>query len=241
MGGEPVWAVVALELREGIDAAFVEAMYDGVMEAAREYGFAVVGGNVVGGVTRLGVAVTMGGEVEAGRAWRRAGARVGDGVFVTGAVGGAALGFRALRVGFRGGESDAWAARYRRPVARLREARALVAAGCVTACIDLSDGLAQDLGHLARASGVGIEIRAEAIPVAAGYGEGAARFFDNTWHAALWGGDDYELAFTSSVLPPVGARIGDVVAGAGVRVVDARGSEIGVPAGGGFDHGGAAG
>ena len=242
MGGEPAWAVVALEVRDGIDEAFVESMYDGVCEAAREYGFAVVGGNVVGGVSRFGVAVTMGGDVEAGAAWRRGGAKVGDGVFVTGAMGGAALGLRALRVGYGEGDAAAraaWVARYRRPVARVSEARALAAARCVTACIDVSDGLLQDLGHVARASTVGIEIRAALVPVAPAYDEGARRFFDHRWHAALWAGDDYELAFTSSSEPPVGTRIGDVVAGAGVRVFDAQGAQVDVASQGGFDHGGA--
>lgn len=240
MGGEPVWAVVALELRDAIDEAFVETMYDGVLEASRAYGFAVVGGNVVGGVTRLGIAVTMGGEVDAGKAWRRAGAKVGDGVYVTGVLGGAALGLRALRVGSDGGEADSaatWIARYRRPTARLVEARALARAGCVTACIDVSDGLAQDLGHLADASGVGLVVQARDIPLAPGYDKGAERFFDDPWTAALSSGDDYELAFTSRAVPPVGTRIGDVVAGSGVSMIDRYAAPIRLPHRAGFDHG----
>jgi thiamine-monophosphate kinase len=162
---------------------------EGVAEASRQSGCAVVGGDLsAGGV--LTVVVTVMGTVDGGRAVERAGAVPGDAVFVTGPCGGSAAGLRVLRGRHERGQDEtgqdetgqerSLAAAYRRPEARLAEGEVARRAGA-HAMIDISDGLALDLHRLADASGVGFAL--DTIPVA----EGA------TLEEALGGGEDYEL------------------------------------------------
>jgi thiamine-monophosphate kinase len=174
--------------------------------------------------------------VAEGGAVLRAGARAGDLVAVTGTVGDAALGLAP-------GAPRALARRQRRPTPRLAAGRAL--AGLVRAAIDVSDGLVQDLGHLCRASGVGALVGADELPLSPAYRRATAGRAEPL-AAALAGGEDYELVL--AVAPRALARaraaaaavgtpltvVGRFVRGAGVRVVDARGAPVHVPAG--HDH-----
>ncbi len=165
-----------------------------------------------------------------GGALLRSGARVGDVVMVTGTLGDAAAGLRCLA------EADAspyavLVDRLNRPTPRVSAGQAL--RGIATACIDISDGLVADLGHICTASGVGIDIEALLLPRSSAllthFAEADALDF------ALGGGDDYELCFTvpadragelSSTMARLGCgatRIGRVVEGSGVRVLDERG------------------
>jgi thiamine-monophosphate kinase len=188
MGGRALHLLVTIVAPAGVD---VLAVVDGVTEGARAHGCAVAGGDLSGTSGPLVVSVAITGTVDDGEAVLRSGARPGDAVYVTGPLGAAAA------AGYRIGPS--W-----RPRARLDEGVAARRAGA-TAMIDVSDGLAADLTHLARASGAGIDLDVDAVPVAPGA----------TPEQALGGGDDYELAFTlpSGTNPPNGAiRIGTVVA-----------------------------
>jgi len=182
MGGTPRAAVAALVVpptRGGI----AEGVMDGVAEAAAAFGCPLVGGDTTGGpVVMVSIAV-LGTCASTGPVLRR-GAQVGDAVFVTGPLGAAAAALAA----FRDGQTPTPGARQRlvRPTPRLREGAAAAAAGA-TAMIDLSDGLATDVGHLCDASAVGVRIDTADVPIAVG-----ATFVD-----ALRG-DDYELCFTAS-------------------------------------------
>jgi thiamine-monophosphate kinase len=196
MGARPVGALVALCVPESAgDGELTLGVMEGVAEASRQSGCAVVGGDLsAGGV--LTVVVTVMGTVDGGRAVERGGAVPGDAVFVTGPCGGSAAGLRVLRerqgetvqretgqdetVQGETGQEQALAAAYRRPVARLAEGEVARLAGA-HAMIDVSDGLALDLHRMADASGVGFAL--DAIPVT----DGA------TLEEALGGGEDYEL------------------------------------------------
>lgn len=238
MGAVPAWALLALTLPRA-DAAFVEDFAGGFAELARVHDVALIGGDTTQGP--LSVTVTALGVVPAGEALIRGGARVGDGVFVTGTLGDAAGALRMLRGREPGTENPgrhgaALRTRLDRPEPRI--AAGLALRGLAGACIDVSDGLLADLGHVCRASGVGVEIDIDALPVspelAASFDAQACRDF------ALSGGDDYELCFTVpsargkeaiGKLAHAGCgatRIGRVVTGAGVRVLDAdaRGIEV---------------
>ena len=184
MGGEPRWALVTVA---GPVDTRLDSLYSGISEAAEEFGCPVVGGDL-SSAPALVVTVAVTGHC-AGSPVRRSGASPGDEVWVTGPLGGSAAGLRVLRAG--GDPAGALARSHARPVPRLTEGRAAARAGA-TAMIDVSDGLAADLGHIAAASGVGISLHE--IPAA----EGATR------QEALCGGEDFELVFC---LPP----------GAGVR------------------------
>jgi thiamine-monophosphate kinase len=240
MGATPAWATLALTLPR-VDEDWLDGFATGFGELARRHGVALVGGDTTRGP--LTISVQALGHVPAGRALRRAGARVGDLVYVTGWPGDAAAGLALLqgRLGGAGANRGALEQRFRRPEPRVAFGARL--AGVASACIDVSDGLALDVGRLARASGVGVLLRAPELPLSRALyalaGEARAREF------ALGGGDDYELAFTvppanrAALAARLGAGapachcIGEVVAGHGVRVLGERG-ELRVPPG--WDH-----
>ena len=191
---------------------------------AREYGVDLIGGDLVRG--SVAATVTVLGQVPHGEAIRRDGARAGDKLFVTGTLGGAALGLASLL-----GEAPADAENeqhFLQPRPRVHTGLAL--RGVASAAIDLSDGLVGDAGRLARASGVALHIDAQLLAsIAAGDVE-----------TALRGGDDYELLFT---VPPASVArlepavpgpftcIGHVSAGSGVQVPGYETAELA-----GFDH-----
>ena len=182
MGGRPLWALVALATPRGEDPDRLARIARGLAACAGVHGVKVVGGNVAR-ARQLSLTVTVLGSVRPDRILRRSGARAGDALLVSGTLGDAALGLAA-------GASPALARRQRRPTPRLALGRAL--AGVARACIDVSDGLLQDLGHLCRASGVGASLRLSELPLSAAY-RSAARRLRDPFEPALSGGEDYEL------------------------------------------------
>jgi thiamine-monophosphate kinase len=215
MGAVPRAALVALAVPARMAAADVTAFMRGFEAEGRRAGVVLVGGDV-SAARQFGATVTLLGIVP-GRVVTRSGARPGDALFVTGALGAAAWAVRARRTG----RAVPWPL----PPMRLRAARVL--AGIASAMLDVSDGLVQDAGQLCRASGVGVVLDLARLPLAPRCRRAGAR----GRRLAATGGEDYELLFT---VPPhrvarlgrasLGCRvtrIGTVVAGAGVRVVDA--------------------
>jgi thiamine-monophosphate kinase len=244
MGAEPESALLALIIAPGTPRDWLLALVDGYAEAAEVCGLRVVGGNVSRGNALSMTTTVLGRLPEGALPLRRQGAQLGDDVYVSGPVGGAALGLAAIRAGTTD-HSDATrecVRRWRRPCARLSVGAAL--RGLATSAIDLSDGLLQDLTHVALASGVGLELRLADIPVVDGFAHVCAHHGLAPEDTALTGGEDYELAFTApraqrdrvhTLLPGV-ARIGDVVATPGVRVLDARGRMRDANGPAGFRH-----
>jgi thiamine-monophosphate kinase len=238
MGATPAWCTLSLSLPDG-DGLWVERFLDGFLALARDHDVALVGGDTTRGP--LSVCVTVHGFVEEGRALRRGGARVGDDLWASGTLGDAAAALSQWRAG--GAAEPPLRARLDRPTPRLALGAAL--AGIATACIDVSDGLLADLGHLCTASGVGADARLDALPVSPAL---AALFTDETRHVLqAGGGDDYELCFTASpeqaeavraaadkAATPV-ARIGRIVDGTAVRALLADGAEWSPPQHG-YEH-----
>ncbi|MCX7513687.1 thiamine-phosphate kinase [Frateuria sp. STR12] len=242
MGAAPAWALLALTLPQA-DPVRVDGLVDGFAQLAREHDVALVGGDTTRGPFCLSVAVH--GFVPAGQALIRGGARAGDAVFVTGTLGSAAGGLRLAQgvVPFDPGDEAHrdLRARLDRPTPRVRAGLAL--RGHASACIDVSDGLLADLGHICAASGVGAELDPDTLPLSPAlrgvFGNAAAR------ELALAGGDDYELCFTvpgdavgamQAALATVGVRatrIGMIVEGAGICA--AGGAPL-ASTGGGWDH-----
>jgi thiamine-monophosphate kinase len=194
MGASPTSGLLSLILPPDLGAARTLAIVDGVAAAGRRYRAPVIGGNVSGG-RELSLTFAVVGEVGP-RPLSRSGARVGDGVFVTGTVGAAALGWRLLDAGLgEAPEERVFVERWRRPRARFDLASRL--GGVATAAIDISDGLLADLGHLAAASGVGATVHVEALPTEPGFADVAPRVRGDAAELALTGGEDYELLFTA--------------------------------------------
>lgn len=198
MGGVPRYALVSLGAPASTPAATLESLYEGLGECARAFGVSVVGGDTVGADVLIVSVALLGDAGPAGNV-QRSGGRPGDVVCVTGTVGGAAAGLQLLRAANVDPEAVSLLARHpelasahRRPMPRTREGQAAAAVGA-TAMIDVSDGLAADLGHICDASNLGVELRASSVPVAEGVDDVARWAGLDAVDLALGGGDDYEL------------------------------------------------
>lgn len=188
MGAEPAWAALALTL-PAPDAGWIQAFVDGFAALASAHAVQLVGGDTTRGPRSITVHVH--GLVDPAKALRRSGAHAGDRLFVSGTLGDAGLAL-ARRLGQSPGPADDafLAGRLDRPTPRVALGRLL--AGRASAAIDISDGLAADLGHLCRASGVGAQLELARIPTSSAV---AAECRRGEWRHALAGGDDYELLF----------------------------------------------
>lgn len=220
MGARPRVALLSLVLPATLGDEELFALVSGVAAGADAIGAAVVGGNLSGG-SELSITHTVVGELD-GEPLLRRGARPGDHLFVTGAPGARALGLAALLEGRRSEPLlRPFVAAFLSPVARIAEGRRL--RGRATAALDVSDGLAQDLGHLCAASGVGAVLEAERLPFPPGFVEAAARLGKSPLELALHGGEDYELLFAAapdSEAAMVGHRIGTITAEPGLGLLE---------------------
>jgi thiamine-monophosphate kinase len=202
MGGKPRLALLSLILPERLLVGELTALADGVVAMANEAGVIVAGGNLTKSPGPLIVDVALTGAVGPRKVLTRGGGRAGDGLYLTGTVGAAAAGLEWLRTGSanigRSAAPDMTACvmRYRRPEPRFRLGWILGRSRIASACMDLSDGLADAVRQLAGASGTGAVIDARRLPIP----EAAAEVFRNRgvdpFRAALSGGDDYELLFS---------------------------------------------
>ncbi len=192
MGGEARWITLALSL-PAADEAWITALAKGFSACCDAFGVDWIGGDTTRGP--LNLCATVFGEAPAGTAVRRSGARAGDDIWVSGQPGLAALGLQALLGSVT--LSDESRARcltaLHRPTPRVGLGIAL--RGTASAMLDVSDGLAGDLGHILEASGVGAVLEEAAVPLEALLVAGVSR--EQALHALLSGGDDYELLFTA--------------------------------------------
>jgi len=239
MGATPAWALLALTIPTQ-DEAFIDGLARGFAELATPFRLALIGGDTTRGP--LTVTVAVHGFTAPDEALLRSTARAGDVVMVTGTLGDAAAGLRCLAEA----DTSPYAeliGRLNRPTPRVAVGQAL--RGIATACIDVSDGLVADLGHICAKSGVGADIDAALLPRSSAM---IAHFHDaDAIDFALGGGDDYELCFTvpaeragdlSADLARLGCgatRIGRIVEGQGVRVIGIDGETL-APSRAGWNH-----
>lgn len=233
-GAVPLAYLLTLSARRGVSEPWLAAFAAGLKQDQEYFNISLLGGDTTSTPGPLSLTVTAIGHVAPGAMVRRAGARIGDGIWVSGTVGDGALGLRAIR-----GELDDpngfLAGRYRLPLPRL----GLVDPAFVRAAMDVSDGLIQDLGHLCRAAGLGATVWAAQVPVSVP---------DPRWlETCLTGGDDYELLMIVDPLRETAlqaragelgiavTRIGTVEAEAGIRVLNAAG-QLMTLASGGWSH-----
>ncbi len=268
MGGTPRFALVALACPAETEVEAIEAIYAGMKAAAEPHGVVIVGGDTCASPGGFLVSVTLLGEL-ADAPCLRAGARSGDAIAVTGTLGESAAGLALLETTIRDGSAmagsgtkagglsrdaldqeivDKVSRAHLRPVARVAEGKWLGASSAVSAMIDLSDGLAVDLGHLASESRVGALVHLDRLPISPAVRSVADALGRDPAELAVAGGEDYELLLTAD--PAVVQRlaaglqaatgtpltvIGEVAeAEAGVRFVNARGEPV--PLGEGFEH-----
>lgn len=228
MGARSRFVVIALGAPKDFSDESIDALSRGVAAALDSAGAVLIGGNVSAS-NLLSITTTAIGEANEVPVLR-SGARVGDELYVTGPLGGAGLGLDALlQAGSGLDTSSETTHRWRRPPLRTNLAQAI--ARDATACIDISDGLGQDLGHLAQASQVGFEIDATILPLAEGVSSNKHGYL-TAWRS----GEEYELLFTASAPPSFEAfAIGRACEQPGLRLI-ADGELINTDEALGFDH-----
>ena len=239
-GATPIGFTLALALPR-IDEAWLQEFSRGLWALADAHGCALMGGDTTQGP--LNICITVFGEVPSGRALLRSGAQVGDDIYVSGTLGDARLALEALQGKIELPPEILAQARQRLELPTPRVALGTALRGIATSSIDISDGLAGDLGHILKASGVGAQVDAEItinlIAASAGF-DWAKGQYDAKEHLnrVLSGGDDYELAFTAppsakgavqaasaSSQTPV-TRIGVIQSEPGMQLVDSSGIAV---------------
>ncbi len=228
MGAAPRWYTLCISLPQ-LNRHWLEE-FCRALAAAAPAGLSLVGGDTTRGP--LTVSVQILGLVPRGKALRRSGAQPGDGIYVTGQLGDAAAGL-AVQQADAGGDPrfETLLRRFSHPTGRLREGALL--RGVATSCIDISDGLLADLGHICQQSAVAAHVQLDQLPLSPALRDWAG---DRALVFATGGGDDYELCFT---LPPSQepglrhvfaaqglqlTRIGEMVVGVGVHCFDGQGA-----------------
>ncbi len=237
MGARPAWATLSLTV-PAVDEDWLEGFATGFFQLAGQYQVALVGGDTTRGP--LSVTVQVHGLVENGKALRRAGARAGQRLFITGTLGDAACALQALRAGHSVAPDRL--RRLNRPEPRVDFGLALAGSGA--AVIDISDGLLADLGHLLDASQCGATLWIDRLPCAPGPGPAME---PGMLDCQLQGGDDYELCFSldagqvgtlsrfaRELQLPI-TEIGVIEAQTGIRCRHEDG-RLYTPSGTGFDH-----
>ncbi len=229
MGATPLAYLMTVSAPRDTGDAWFAAFAAGLARDQARFGITLLGGDTTATPGPMTLSLTAIGHVAPGAALRRIGAVVGDDVWVTGTIGDGALGLLALQG--KVADIDGWLAqRYRMPQPRL----GMALHGVASACMDVSDGLVQDLGHLCRAAGLGAVIEVGLVPRSP-----AALAAGQAWLATcLTGGDDYELVMAvrpgraglltaaASAIGCCVTRIGRFEAGSQVRVLDSSGAVI---------------
>jgi thiamine-monophosphate kinase len=250
MGAQPFGALAALALPGSTEASFYDQLFDAICDLGLHYQCPLIGGNLARDPAHLSLTFTILGHVPRGQAVLRGGAQVGDEIWVSGQLGGAAAGLRLFEhpIPLHDPDRITLRRRYAQPQPRVREAIFLRASGCLTSMIDLSDGLAGDLGHLCAESALGAQIMATALPLQAGVREVASALGEDPLEWALRGGEDFELCCTArpGTLSPLLdtfreqfgihlTRIGTMMAERALQLVHANGarSQLSPQA---FDH-----
>ena len=206
MGGTPMHFVISLAAPGDLDMEWVDGFYNGVARACREFKVSLVGGDS-SSAKSIFIDVAMVGRVKTGCAVKRSGAKPEDGIYVSGTLGGSALGLRLLR---SGGDRDAPAVK-RHLYPQPRHVIGALVGPTAHAMIDVSDGLSSDLGHILTESKVSARIYKEKIPAAAGATE----------NDVLHGGEEYELIVTTPGIAdgvPL-TRIGEIVPSTGAHQI----------------------
>lgn len=231
-GARPLGFLQALTLNRDISDAWLESYARGLAQDVAEFGVPLMGGDTTASSGPLCVTITALGEAPKDGAILRSGARPGDLIYVSGSIGDGALGLACLTGELSAAQehSAALIDRYHLPRPRLEVGRAL--RGIARAALDVSDGLAADLGHMAGASGVSVTIERDAVPLSAA-ARAAVAGSPALWAKILAGGDDYEIAFAAPEMRAADiariaretgvplTAIGTVAAGAGVTVTAA--------------------
>ncbi|MEA2062061.1 MAG: thiamine-phosphate kinase [Gemmatimonadota bacterium] len=256
MAAKPVGAVVSVAMPGNKSAAADGAeLARGLIETGERWGCPLIGGDLCLSPGPVVITVTVLGAVPNGRAVLRSGARPGDEIWVTGSPGDAAAVLACLEASLGNGQGDlpvpdrGLINSFKIPSPRLEQALLLAGSGGLSAMIDISDGLAADLGHILDASGVGAHLESNKFPISGFFGSVAASGGLSPEHYFLYGGEDYELCLTAppGALEGKGrllekkhgtplARIGTITGTRGELVIEQQDGRVDKINRKGFDH-----
>lgn len=199
-GGTPRFALVSLGLPQDLDVEFVDELYAGMRAEAEQFSTDIVGGNISSSRLGLFIDIFLLGEAEREKVLLRSGAQVGDQILITGTLGDAAAAV-AIMLDHSLRTSSAYLQiaqkRYHTPAPRVKEGQVIADSRLATSMMDVTDGLAGDLGHICDQSKVGARVFADKLPVALESRALSQSLYQDEWHFALNGGEDYELLFTA--------------------------------------------
>ena len=198
MGGEPVATFLSIALPKDAQGEWAERFVEGYAEISDLYGVPLLGGDTTSSLRDVAINVGVLGKNPTGTSLLRSGARVGDTIFVTGMLGDSGAGLRLLLGDLAADNTTAYlTTKHNRPTPRIAEGIALRKTGKVGAMMDISDGIASDLRHILRASGVGAEVDVELIPTSPQLRAICEREGWSVAELATAAGEDYELLFTA--------------------------------------------
>jgi len=214
MGGQPRYLLFSLGLPKGFDEDWARELVRGVINACDEYGCTLVGGDTVASPAGITLGLTVVGEMLEQEVIYRSGAREGDMVLVSGPLGSAAAGLALCRQGYGNDERFARLCQaHLNPSARVNLGKMLAASGLVHAMMDLSDGLATDLGHVCRAGRLSAILFRDQLPAIPVLSDAAQLLDVDPVQWMIGGGEDYELLVT--VAPSATKKLQEKVAGSG--------------------------
>ena len=219
MGGTPTATFLSVALPKDVQGEWAERFIAGYAELSRKFNVALLGGDTTSSLRDIAINVGVLGCVSIGKSVKRSGASAGHGIYVTGNLGDSAGGLQAILNNWdKTQEVESLIQSHIKPMPRIDEGQALMNTGLIGAMMDISDGIASDLRHILKASGVGAEVHLDRIPTSNNLKWICDKYKKNAYALAVGGGEDYELLFTA----PVGIedlvdfpiyRIGEVVPG----------------------------
>ena len=223
MGGSPVATCLSIALPKDAQGEWAERFIAGYAQISKLYNVPLLGGDTTSSLRDIAINVGVMGKCPSGKALCRDGARAGDIVFVTGCLGDSAGGLQVILKGVeRGNEESILVDRHKRPIPRVCEGKTLRETGLIGAMMDISDGIASDLRHILKASGVGAEVDLAKLPISQELAQVCKKYGWSTYELATGGGEDFELLFTApeevaDMLDFPIYPIGRIVAGSGLK------------------------
>ena len=219
MGGTPEATFLSIALPKDAQGDWAEKFIEGYADLSSKFGVPLLGGDTTSSLRDISINIGVFGRVPQGQSLKRSDAAVGQGIYVTGPLGDSAGGLQAILRNFeRTLEVESLIESHMLPIPRIREGLMLRSSGSVGAMMDISDGIASDLRHILKASGVGAKIYLDKIPVSDCLKSVCSRFGLDAINLAIGGGEDYELLFTADAgiedkLDFQVYRIGEIVSG----------------------------
>ena len=240
MGGTPIATFLSIALPKDVQGEWADRFIAGYAELSRKFNVPLLGGDTTSSLRDIAINVGVLGRAPLGKSVKRSGASVGHGIYVTGNLGDSAGGLQAILNNWdRTQEVGSLIQSHIKPMPRIDEGQALMNTGLIGAMMDISDGIASDLRHILKASGVGAEVHLDRIPMSDKLKWTCDKYGMNAYALAVGGGEDYELLFTA----PVGVetivdfpiyQIGEIIPGDSLRWME-NGNAVGFDVNG-YNH-----